>query len=68
MNKVKEFFEATLNSLRDTAYSHSEERRGFAKTKLLAHKFYLDGFRKTTPYLHPDTWQEDREGELSNME
>ena len=68
MNKIKEFFEDILNSLRDTAYAHSEERREFAKTKLLAHKFYMDGFRKTSPYLHPDTWQEDREGELSNME
>ena len=64
---MKEFFENILNSLRDTAYSHSEERREFAKTKLLAHKFYMEGFRKTTPYLHPDTWQEDNEGNLPNI-
>ena len=64
---MKEFFENILNSLRDTAYSHSAERREFAKTKLLAHKFYMEGFRKTTPYLHPDTWQEDNEGNLPNI-
>ena len=68
MNKIKEFFEDILNSLRDTAYAHSEERREFAKTKLLAHKFYMEGFRKTSPYLHPDDWQDDREGQLSSME
>ena len=68
MNRIKEFFEDILDSLRNTAYLHSEERRQFAESKLLAHKFYMQGFRKTTPYLHPDTWQEDNEGQLPNME
>tara|TARA_R110001592_G_scaffold335627_1_gene620544 strand:- start:414 stop:623 length:210 start_codon:yes stop_codon:yes gene_type:complete len=57
-----------LNYLRDLSYSHSDERREFAEIKLLAHKFYMEGHRKTSPFLHPDTWQDDREGQLSTME
>ena len=68
MDRIKEFFQEILSELRDLSYNHSEERRKFAESKLLAHKFYMQGFRKTTPYLHPDTWQEDNEGQLPNME
>ena len=65
---MKQLIESYLNHLRDLSYKHSDERRVFAENKLLAHKFYMQEFRKTTPYLHPDTWQDDNEGQLSNME
>jgi hypothetical protein len=64
---MKELFERYLNRLRDLSYDNSEERREFAKNKVLAHKFYMEGFRKTSPYLHPDNWQDDNEGQLSNQ-
>jgi len=35
--------------------------------KLIAHRGYMEGYRKTTPFLHPDTWQDDNEGNLTNM-
>jgi len=57
-----------LNRLRDLSYNHSEERHEFAKTKLIAHRGYMEGYRKTTPFLHPDTWQDDNEVNLTNME
>ena len=56
MNKIKEFFEDILNSLRDTAYSHSEERREFAVRRLKGHKDYMEGFSRFNPYLHEDEW------------
>jgi len=65
---MKELIERYLNYLRNLSYDHSEERREFAKTKLIAHRFYMEGFRKTTPYLHPDSWQDDRESQLPHME
>ena len=49
------------------SYAHSDERHEFAKTKLIAHRGYMEGYRKTTPFLHPDTWQDDNEGNLTNM-
>jgi len=64
---MKELIERYLNYLRDLSYKHSDERREFAKTKLLAHRYYMEGFRKTTPYLHPDAWQDDNESNLSKM-
>ena len=66
--EIPSFLTDYSNHLRDLSYKHSEERKQFAESKLLAHKFYMQGFRKTTPYLHPDTWQEDNEGQLPNME
>ena len=65
---MKELFERYLNHLRDLSYNHSEERREFAENKLIAHRFYMEGFRKTTPFLHLDDWQDDNETQLLNME
>ena len=65
---MKQFFNDILNHLRNLSYDNSEERREFAKTKLIAHRGYMEGYRKTTPFLHPDTWQDDNESNLSNME
>ena len=56
MNKIKEFFEDILNSLRNTAYSHSEERREFAVSRIQGQKEYMNGFTKFSPYLHEDEW------------
>jgi hypothetical protein len=66
--EIPSFLTDYANYLKDLSYDNSEERKQFAESKLLAHKFYMQGFRKTTPYLHPDTWQEDNEGQLPNME
>ena len=56
MNRIKEFFEDILNSLHDTAYSHSEERREFAVRRIEGQKKYMDGFSRFSPYLHFDEW------------
>ncbi len=64
---MKELVERYLNYLRDLSYRHSDERREFAKIKLIAHSCYMEGFRKTTPFLHPDDWQDDNESQLANM-
>ena len=56
---MKELFERYLNHLGNLSYDNSEERREFAKSKLLAHKFYMEGFRRYDPYTHPDTWQDE---------
>ena len=56
MNKIKEFFEDILNSLRDAAYSHSEERREFAVRRIKGHRDYMGGFSRFNPYLHPEEW------------
>ena len=56
MNKIKEFFEDTLNWLRDTSYNHSPERREFAVRRLTAHREYMKNKRSLNPYLHPETW------------
>ena len=66
--EIPSFLTDYANYLRDLSYRHSDERREFAENKLLAHKFYMEGFRKTSPYLHPDAWQDDNEGQLSNIE
>ena len=68
MSKLVELYKRYLNYLRDLSYDNSDERREFAKIKLIAHRGYMEGYRKTTPYLHPDTWQDDNERNLSNME
>tara|TARA_R110002012_G_scaffold220367_1_gene391860 strand:+ start:838 stop:1038 length:201 start_codon:yes stop_codon:yes gene_type:complete len=65
---MKELFERYLSYLRDLSYKHSEENKVFIKNKILAHKFYMEGLRKTSPYLHPDSWQDDREEQLSKLE
>ena len=67
MNKIKEFISSYLDYLRDLSYRHSEENLEFTKNKLIAHRFYMEGFRKTSPYLHPDDWQDDNEVHLSNQ-
>ena len=56
MNKIKEFFEDILNSLRNTAYLHSEERREFAILRLKGHRDYMAGLTRYDPYLHFDEW------------
>lgn len=65
---ILSFLTEYLNYLRDLSYNHSEERREFAKTKILAHRFYMEGHRKTSPFLHPDDWQNDNESQLPNIE
>ena len=67
MNNIKEFIQSYLEYLRNLSYENSDERREFAENKLLAHKFYMEGLRKTSPYIHPDDWQDDNEGQLSNQ-
>ena len=64
---IASFFERYLNYLRDLSYDHSEERREFAQNKLIAHRGYMEGFRKTSPYVHPDDWQNDNEEKLSRL-
>jgi hypothetical protein len=68
MPKLVELYKRYLNYLRDLSYDNSEENREFVRNKLIAHRGYMEGYRKTTPYLHPDTWQDDREGRLSALE
>ena len=57
IDKIKEFFEDTLNWLRDTSYDHSTERREFAISRIKGHKEYMGGFSRFSPYLHPDEWE-----------
>ena len=68
VGEITQTIESYFNYLRDLSYDNSDERREFAKTKLIAHRAYMAGYRKTTPYLHPDTWQDDNERNLTNME
>ena len=56
MNRIKEFFEDILNSLRDTSYNHSEERREFALRRIQGHKDYMGGYSRFDPYIHEDEW------------
>ncbi len=56
MNKIKEFFEEILSSLRDTAYTHSEERREFAVRRINGHKDFMEGYSRFDPYIHEDDW------------
>ena len=67
VGEITQTIKSYLDYLRDLSYIHSEERREFAQNKLIAHRFYMEGFRKTTPYLHPDDWQDDNEADLSNQ-
>ena len=60
VGEITQTIESYFNYLRDLSYTHSDERREFAKTKLIAHRGYMEGYRKTTPFLHPDTWQDER--------
>ena len=60
MNKIKEFFEDILNSLRDTAYSHSEERREFAVRRLKGHRDNMAGLTRFNPYLDFDEWDKHK--------
>jgi len=57
---MKELIERYLTYLRDLSYENSDERLQFTKNKLLAHKYYMDGFRRTDPYLHPDDWETEK--------
>ena len=66
--EIPSFLTDYANYLRDLSFRHSEENLEFVKNKVIAHRYYMEGFRKTTPYLHPDTWQDDNEAQLSNME
>ena len=68
MDNIREIIRSYLDYLRDLSYTHSEERREFAQNKLIAHRFYMEGFRKTSPYLHPDDWQDDNESQLSKQQ
>jgi len=56
MNKIKEFFEDLLNSLRDTSYNHSEERREFAIRRLSAYRDHMSGHARWNPYIDEDEW------------
>jgi len=56
MNKIKQFFEDLLNSLRDTSYNHSEERREFAARRIQGHKNFMSGHARWDPYIHEDEW------------
>jgi len=56
MNKIKQFFEDILNSLRDTSYNHSEERREFAIRRLSDYRDYMSGHARWNPYIHEDEW------------
>ena len=68
VGEITQTIESYLNYLRDLSYRHSKENLEFTKNKLLAHKFYMEGFRKTSPYLHPDAWQDDNESQLSKQQ
>ena len=56
MNKIKEFFENILDSLRNTAYEHSEERREFAVRRIKGQKDYMTNLTRFSPYIHFDEW------------
>jgi hypothetical protein len=56
MNKIKEFFEDILDSLRNTAYLHSEERREFAILRLKGHRDHMAGLTRFNPYTDFDEW------------
>ena len=68
VGEITQTIESYLNYLRDLSYTQSEENLEFTKNKLIAHRFYMDGFRKTSPYLHPDDWQDDNEAQLSKQQ
>jgi len=56
---IVSFFEEYLTYLRDLSFTHSKSHREFVRNKLLAHRYYMEGFRRTDPYLHPDGWQDE---------
>ncbi len=60
MNKIKEFFEDILDSLRHTAYLHSEERREFAILRLKGHRDHMAGLTRFNPYTNFDEWDKHR--------
>ena len=67
MSKFVELYKRCLSYLRELSYKHSEENREFVRNKLLAHRYYMEGFRRTDPYLHPDGWQ-DEEVEVPELQ
>lgn len=60
MDKIKEFFKEILDSLRDTSYAHSEERREFAILRLKGHRDQMAGLTRFNPYIHFDEWDKRR--------
>ena len=60
MNRIKEFFEETLNELRDVSYNNSLERMEWAVTRLEGHRKYMRNEARWSPYIHPDEWDKQR--------
>jgi len=56
INNTEEFFEDILDSLRNTAYLHSEERREFAILRLKGHRDHMAGLTRFNPYTDFDEW------------
>ena len=56
LTEIRSLFEDTLNSLRETAYAHSEERREFAILRLKGHRDNMKGLTRFSPYTDFDEW------------
>jgi len=60
INRIKEYFESTLDWLRDTSYSHSLERSEFAAARIKGQKDYMAGLTRFSPYLQFEEWDKRR--------
>ena len=58
LTEIRSLFEEILNSLRETSYAHSEERREFAITRLKGHRDHMAGLARYSPYTNFDEWEE----------
>ena len=56
---ITQTIESYLDYLREIYWKTSEENRTFARNKLLAHRQYMEYRRRTSPYVHPDEWQDE---------
>ncbi len=59
---MKKFFEDILDSLRNTAYSHSEGRREFAVRRIKGHRDNMEGLARFNPYIDFDEWDKHNGG------
>ena len=56
---MKHLIERYLIYLRALSFRHSDECLEFTRIKLQAHRYHMIGSRTTSPYLNPDTWQDE---------
>jgi len=54
---MKALIQQYLNHLRVLSDLNSEDHREFIHQKLEDHRQYIAGFKRYSPYLHPDEWE-----------